>query len=667
MHPRALLLALSLSLAAPALAAPPAAPSEPTGIAAFVGDPLFETAKLSPKGSYLAVLKLEAGQRVLAILDLKSRKIASVVRPERGEAVGGFDWVSDERIVATLQTRYGTFAAPASYGEVYALDARTGNGRIVFGYRAGDQQVGSNIKRAESTRAWAQVIDTMQRGDDVALIAVWPWDAVGDRLVRLHKLDTRTGATTFVTQSPLGGGRFQADENGEPRLAYGSESGKEKVFLREPGAAWKEIPKDRLGLTGASEVEGIAGKDRLLYVSEPEEKGFRVATVHLDTGERKVVSRGEMAPARRILSRRDDRRVYAVEYEPDVPAWDFVDPKHPISRALQALLAAYPDDHVRFLDATEDGKGMVVHVYSDRNPGQLLLVDVEKVAVDRIAEVRPWVKPQEMSEQTAFHIRASDGLLIHGYLTLPRQKALGSPPPLVVLPHGGPHGVRDHWGFDGEVQLLASHGYAVLQVNFRGSGGYGTAYEVAGLRQWGGRMIEDLLDATRWAVTKGHVDGKRICTFGGSYGGYAAMQAAILAPDLFRCAVGYAGVYDLTRIAEESVLSHQLQGYWARALGTDEAALRAISPAHNAQKLKLPVLLVDGSEDRVAPLKHAKLLRDALEEAGNPPEWLVETGESHGFYALEAKERLYGRLLAFLGKHLGSPPAPAKAEAGPAR
>ncbi|HET8539390.1 MAG TPA: alpha/beta fold hydrolase [Anaeromyxobacter sp.] len=239
---------------------------------------------------------------------------------------------------------------------------------------------------------------------------------------------------------------------------------------------------------------------------------------------------------------------------------------------------------------------------------------------------------------------------------------------MVVLPHGGPHFVRDRWSFDPEVQLLASAGYAVLRVNYRGSHGYGDAYEEAGYGRWGDRVVQDVVDATRWAVRKGFADPDRICAYGASFGAYASLQAAILAPDLFRCAVGFAGVYDLTRMSWTGDIpwTHHGRGYVRRAIGTDEAALKAASPVYNANKLRARVLLVHGEEDQRAPLAHAERMRKALVEAGRPPGWLVEPREGHGFYDETARERMWTRVLAFLAESTApaSPPAaPAEAPA----
>jgi dipeptidyl aminopeptidase/acylaminoacyl peptidase len=288
-------------------------------------------------------------------------------------------------------------------------------------------------------------------------------------------------------------------------------------------------------------------------------------------------------------------------------------------------------------------------VYSDRDPGRFLLADVATMSAEPIAESRPWVKPDSMAEMSAFHIPASDGFRIHGYITLPPNAQTGTPPPLVVLPHGGPHQVRDRWGFDPEVQLLAQEGFSVLQVNYRGSAGYGTAYQEAGYRKWGDRVIQDIVDATRFAVRKGFGDPKRICIYGASFGAYAAVQGAILAPDLFRCAAGYAGIYDLGLLSKtgDIRLRRLGRGYLRTAVGDEKTALEQASPARHADRIGAPIFLIHGKRDERAPVEHAEALRDALTAKGKPPQWLVESKEGHGFYDEGARTRMYERLLTF--------------------
>jgi dipeptidyl aminopeptidase/acylaminoacyl peptidase len=326
---------------------------------------------------------------------------------------------------------------------------------------------------------------------------------------------------------------------------------------------------------------------------------------------------------------------------------------------LARLRAAHPGEYVRLVARSDDDRKAVALVFSDRDPGTYLVVDAAAGTEEPIARVRPWIPPEAMSPTVPFHMAASDGFPIHGYLTSPRTARLGTPPPLVVLLHGGPHSARDTWGFDPEVQLLASRGYAVLQVNYRGSGGYGLAYEEAGYRKWGDRVIQDAIDATRRTVAQGQADPGRICTYGASFGGYAAVQAAVLAPDLFRCAVGEAGVYDLGKVsAIDAIAESQIgQGYIRTAVGDEPEALRRASPVYNAGRIKARVMLIHGKEDHRAPIGQAEALRDALAAVGNPAEWLVEPHEGHGFYDEGARERMYTALLAFLASST-APPAP---------
>ncbi len=326
---------------------------------------------------------------------------------------------------------------------------------------------------------------------------------------------------------------------------------------------------------------------------------------------------------------------------------------------MLGLRRAYPDAQVRIIDHSDDDARLLVEVSSDRDPGRYLAVEVRSLQAQEVGEVRPWVNPEEMAEVTPVHLAARDGLPIHGYLTRP-DGAAGRPPPLVVIPHGGPFYVRFWWEFDAEAQLLAREGFAVLQVNPRGSGGYGKAYEEAGYRHWGDRIVEDVVDATRHAVKEGWADPRRICIYGASYGGYAALQAAALAPELYRCAVGYAGVYDLEKLPdrEEVVASRRARGFYRTTVGDDLEELRRASPARHADRIIARVLLVHGKQDQRAPFEQAEAMKKALTAQGRPPEWLVEPHEGHGFYDEAARERLYGRLVEFLRESTRVEPAP---------
>jgi len=253
---------------------------------------------------------------------------------------------------------------------------------------------------------------------------------------------------------------------------------------------------------------------------------------------------------------------------------------------------------------SQDGKRALALVQNDRTPGAFYLFDDEKGTVEMLAARAPWIDANLMSEVKAITYAARDGLQIPGYLTLPHGKAPKSLP-LIVFPHGGPYAVRDVGRFDRDAQFLASRGYAVLQMNFRGSGGYGTKFREAGNREWGGKMQDDVTDAVKWAVSEGIADANRVCIFGASYGGYAALMGAATTPELYRCAISYAGVSDLETMFQSRIIGRQggrdrtpeELDFMRRVVGDkrDAAWLRERSPVTNAARIRCPVFIAHAS------------------------------------------------------------------------
>ena len=259
-----------------------------------------------------------------------------------------------------------------------------------------------------------------------------------------------------------------------------------------------------------------------------------------------------------------------------------------------------------------------------------------------------------MAEMRPVTLKARDGLPLHGYLTVPKGSD-GKGLPLVVMPHGGPYGIADVWGFDAQVQMLAAAGYGVLQVNFRGSAFRGRDFAAAGARQWGRAMQDDITDATRWAVQQGIADAERICIFGGSYGGYAALMGVAREPTLYQCAVGYIGVYDLPLMYGQGDVRDERTGMaflrdWVGA----RDGLASVSPVHLADRIQVPVFLAAGGEDERAPIEHSRRMERALRQAGVPVETLYYDTEGHGFYVDAHRVEFNERLLAFLSRHIGA-------------
>ena len=256
----------------------------------------------------------------------------------------------------------------------------------------------------------------------------------------------------------------------------------------------------------------------------------------------------------------------------------------------------------------------LVYVYSDRNPSDFYVFDITRKGATHLASRRDWVDPEYMGTMRAVAIPARDGRILHGFLTVPAGSD-GKDLPLVINPHGGPFGPADLWHFQTEPQLLASRGYAVLQVNFRGSGNYGRDHLRSGYRQWGLKMQDDLADATRWAAAQGIAEADRVCIYGASYGGYAALMGAARDPSIYRCAIGYVGVYGVPLKFNDGDIRDSKSGtnFLQESLGGDREKLAQTSPTRLAANIKVPVFLAAGGADKRAPLK---ALRNDARRAG---------------------------------------------------
>ena len=323
---------------------------------------------------------------------------------------------------------------------------------------------------------------------------------------------------------------------------------------------------------------------------------------------------------------------------------------------------------VNLLSGNPEGT-VLIFSYGDVDPGRWYLLDVPEATLRWLAAARQHLDVQRMRPMQALHYEAADGLRIPAYLTLPAGEQPPRGWPVVVLVHGGP-AARDHWGWNEEVQLLASHGYAVLQPQFRGSTGFGRAFEVAGRGQWGRAMQDDLRDGVRHLVARGLADPGRVCIVGASYGGYAAVWGLLRDAALYRCGVTLNGVADIGYMfsdgsdSNDDKLTRELLRRTVGDARLDRAALDAVSPLQHAARLRAPLLIVHAEEDLRVPISHARKLMAALEaadlRAGRDFEWLPLRGESHGMVFVASRYAYYERLLAFLGRHLaaGAPGQP---------
>lgn len=336
----------------------------------------------------------------------------------------------------------------------------------------------------------------------------------------------------------------------------------------------------------------------------------------------------------------------------DEERYDFIDPAD--AAAWAKIERAYKGMQIRLASWSADRNRVVVRVESPTEGAFFAFVDFKRRTADMIGAAYQDLTPADISPVRAIRYQAADGLPISGYLTLPG-KAEPKALPLVVLAHGGPAS-RDTPGFDWWAQALASRGYAVLQANFRGSGGFGEAFEVAGYGEWGRKMQTDLSDGVRDLVRQGIVDPKRVCIIGGSYGGYAALAGATLDASVYRCAASVAGPSDLRRMVAWSKSQHGVasQRYWTRFMGASDPkdpVLGQISPALHVDQVKVPILLIHGKDDTVVPLEQTLIMEKALRAAKKPVEVVIMPSEDHWLSRGETRLMMLNSVVAFLEKN----------------
>lgn len=620
----------------------------------------YQRVKISPDGRYLAATSVVHGKPLLTLIDLTTHRGGNIT-PREGNQVVDFWWVNNRRVLYVEGTKTSGFDRPFLTGEIFGVNADGGGAQLLFGYRAGEQNARSatHIQHAESERAWAEMIDTVHGDENHVLIGVTPMDSGADgAFTKVYLMDVRDGTKHQVTTAPVRNAGFVVDHHGVARFAFGVDSHDyPQVFYREAdGKPWNLLFQGSME-RGIPFPQAFNRDDSVVYMS-CEAPGKVSALCPWDVATQSMKSPvwssadTDMTGLVRSLDHQDVVGVYSM---PATPTAEAIVPDADAIKAIGALSRELPGESVRIVSSTDDGKKAVALASSDMDPGTFYLWDVDTGKASPLLERAGWIKPAQMAAKQAVEFKARDGLPLHGYLSMPPNQEQAKHLPLVVFVHGGPFGVRDEWDFDPYVQMLATRGYAVLQVNYRGSGGYGDAFMHAGYRQWGGKMQDDVTDATKWAIAQGITTPGHICIFGGSYGGYAALEGVVKEPELYRCAIGYVGVYDLSLMATNGDISDRLAGkaYVRTAIGSDPAELASHSPIHQLDQLKAGVMLIVGGQDVRVPPAHGLSLHAALNKRGIPHEWLYKPNEAHGFYDEANVTELFEKINQFLDRQIG--------------
>ena len=648
--PHTSFLTVALMVAACVLAVPTAGAVD---VAAFVKKDRFNDIKLSPGGDYFAATVTLESQTMLTVIRRADNAVTANFRLGKNTHVANFWWVNPERLVISMAEKFGSLDRPQLTGELYAINADGTKVEFLVGQRMRGAGPGTKIQPRTVERVAAFLVDDLPNDDRHVVVAVMPFNA--DPFTRAERMDVYTGRRVPVARAPVRNAEFITDHAGVVRFAdgLGTDYVRKLYYRASEGAPWQLINDEAVTKYHESPI-GFSEDDRTAYlIAERAQGPNAIVAYDTDTGMRKEVLRDDDTDPGRVIYRNGTAVPVGVFFMDGKPRTAFFDATTPEARLYRSLEAAFDGDAVRITSQTADGRLALVLVASDRNPGDYYIFDTVAKKAEHVLARRDWFAPEQMATVRPIQLTARDGLPLHGYLTVPKGTDSRSLP-MVVMPHGGPFWVRDEWGFESDAQLLARAGYAVLQVNFRGSGGYGRAFTQAGMRQWGGTMQDDVTDATQWAIEQGIADDQRVCIYGASYGGYAALMGAAKEPSLYRCAVGYVGVYDLPTMHTHGDIQKRMSGetYLREWLGPRDQ-LATVSPNRLADRIKVPVLLAAGGEDERAPIAHSRMMERALRTAGVPVETLYFDTEGQGFYVEANRREFYTRLLAFLSRSLG--------------
>ncbi len=629
----------------------------------FAKHPQYREAKISPNGDYLAVIAVVDDRTVLGLIRLADMQGKNLGARE-GSQISEFYWAGPDRLIYTIGERVGGYDRPVGNGELYTVKGDGTEAAILFGYRAGKvYSDASHIKQAEADHALGSFIAPLRDQPNFALISSYPLNGPGHSasfigaFPEAYKIDMRNGSKIQLTTSPLRRAEFLADHAGVIRFAYGRDNDQmRKVFYHASGSGdWEQVWDEGKSGDGLLPIMFDRSNDNV-YVNCGH--GGLGGICRWDTKTRKLATlwTAKDSSEAELLPTFDGLDAFAIRTNQGRPSFALLDKSAPEAGLLINMMKQFPGESIEFTSASVDGKKAVVLVYADADPGAYFLYEADKKKLSKLFDRQPGFKPEQLASMEPVAFKARDGLALHGFVTRPLGRESAKNLPTVVLVHGGPYGFYDEWGFESEVQMLASRGYAVLQVNYRGSGGYGLDFEKAGYREWGGKMQDDVTDATRWAIAQGVADPKRICIAGTSYGGYAALEGAVKEPELYQCAIGNAGVYDLRLMHSrgDATQSSNSANFLKLVLGEDEADLWNRSPMAHLDALKAKVMLVVGGEDKRVPPIQGENLHNALLKRGVAHEWIYESNEGHGFYTEAHTRALYEKMLAFLDRSIGA-------------
>ena len=582
---------------------------------------------LSPDGENIAFLKPWNGRmnvHVQATSGGDARRITNATDRD----IAGFFWANPGRL-AYIRDKGGD-----ENFHVYAVDLDGSND--------------IDLSPFEETRA--SVIDELKQDPEHMLLSHNHRDK---RVFDAYRVNVNSGQSEMILENPGNIVGYRADHNGKLRVAIANDGVNTSVLFRETESEeFKTVITTNFRETLNPLFFTYDNKNLYALSNLGRDKEAVVVFDPRKAEELELIYEHPQVDLGAVL--RSDRRkvITGISFTAAKRAYHFLDAER---QGIQSFLEErLPGKAVSLISHNLAEDKFLVRASSDKTRGSYHFYDHQQKSLRKIADIAPWMNESDMASMRPISYQSRDGLIIHGYLTLPK----GITPknlPTVILPHGGPW-ARDHWGFRPDVQFLANRGYAVLQMNFRGSTGYGRKFWEMSFKKWGKEMQHDVTDGVRWLIEQAIADPNRIAIYGGSYGGYTVLAGLAFTPELYRCGVDYVGVSNLFTILET------IPPYWEpmremmyEMMGHPEKEadlLKAVSPVFHADRIKAPLLIAQGANDPRVKKSESDQMVAAMKERGVDVPYLVKDNEGHGFRNEENRMEFFRAMEQFLGRHL---------------
>ena len=596
----------------------------------FFKNPDKSSYQISPNGEYFSYMA-PYENRMNIFIQKRGESKAVQITKETARDVAGYFWPNDEQIV---------FLKDSGGDENYHL----------FGVNID----GTNpISYTDFDGVLAQIFDDLPEQKDFVIIGL---NKRNPQIFDPYRLNLKTGEMEMIAENP---GNIQAwmfDHEGLLRLAISIDGTDQSILYRETEKdEWNTILTTNFK-EGFSPDFFTFDNERIIGTSNLGRDKSAVVEFDPKTGkEIKVLYKNDEYDVSSVFYSRKRKVITSASYTGWKRERHFFDKQtEDMFNNLETLLPGY---ELGISGSNDDENIYIVRTYSDKSLGAYYIYDLEKNEIEKIVEVSPWIDENEMASQLPISYTSRDGLQIHGYLTLPKGYTMDNAKnlPVVINPHGGPW-ARDSWGFNNELQFLANRGYAILQMNFRGSTGYGRQFWEASFKKWGREMQDDITDGTQWLIDKGIADPKRIAIYGGSYGGYATLMGLVKEPKLYAAGVDYVGVSNMFTFMKT------IPPYWKPMLDmmfemvgdleADSLMLREVSPVYHVDKIEASLFIAQGRNDPRVNVDESDQMVAAMKERGVDVEYMVKDNEGHGFHNEENRFDFYRAMETFLAKHL---------------